>query len=296
MALVAPARAVKPEDIRPFLEFGRMQGWQIKYETDIAERGFFAGDDAHRTSVLQQVLDDPQIDAIWVVRGGHGVSRIWPNLNWKGFQQHPKWIIGFSDATPLLWGAAYQGVVAIHGPVATQVPNKVHPDALDRLLCLLHGKSLPPLRWARLPWYAWRRGTAEGHLLGGNLSLLSTLAGTNLDYHHFDKPALLFGEEVGEYCYRLDRLLWHLRNAGWLRKAQGLIIGALSDLLDDEDRPFGQSLKEIVETVGADAAGPLVMGLPAGHILENSPLPVGPRAHLIVEEARATLTFEQAGA
>ena len=293
IALVAPARGVKLRDLQPFLDFCSQQGWEAIYESEALSGGdgFFAGQDKDRRKVLQEFLDDERIGAIWVARGGHGVSRVWPEIDWKGFRRYPKWIIGFSDATPLLWGAVYQGVVAVHGPVAVQMPHRVHPEALSRLLGLLQGEGMPPLSWEWRPWYAWREGRAQGHLLGGNLSLLATMAGTSLDYRYLDRPALLFIEEVGEYYYRLDRLFWHLRNAGWFERSQGIIIGALSNLMDDEDLAFSKSLREIVEDVTQKHPGPVAMGLPAGHVAENNPLPVGAWASLIVQQGQALLTI-----
>jgi len=292
IALAAPARSVSLKDLQPFMEFCHSQQWEVVYESPFEGEGFFAGPDEHRKNILQQYLDDERVGAIWIARGGHGVSRIWPELKWEGFRRYPKWIVGFSDATPLLWGAVYQGVVAVHGPVAAQIPHRVHPEALHRLIGLLRREEIASLRWQRRPWYAWQKGTAQGHLLGGNLSLLATLAGTSLDYRHFAKSSLLFAEEVGEYYYRLDRLLWHLRNAGWFARAQGVIVGALSDLRDDEDAPFSRTLKEMVEDAVKKHPGPVAMGLPIGHVAENNPFPVGAWARLIVREEEAILIPE----
>jgi len=296
IALVAPSRQVLPAELEPFFQFCKAQRWQLVFEPAnlYASDGFFAGTDAHRRKILQEFLDDSRIEAIWIVRGGHGSSRIWPALRWEGFRRYPKWVIGFSDATPLLWGAVFQGVVALHGPVAVQVPHRLTKAALERLINLLQGKDLLPLRWRRQPWHAWQKGTAEGYLLGGNLSLLSTLVGTPLDYHYFKKPALLFWEEVGEYSYRLDRLLWHLRNAGWLHQSRGLLIGAHSALSDDEARPFSRTLREMVGDLTKDFEGPVAMGVPAGHVAENYPLPLGASSCFTVEEGEALLSFLRA--
>ncbi len=93
-------------------------------------------------------------------------------------------------------GAVFAGVVALHGPVAVQVPHRLTKAAPGSVwMASLRGEDPLPLRWRRQPWHAWQKGTAEGYLLGGNLSLLSTLVGTSLDYRHFGRPALLFWEE-----------------------------------------------------------------------------------------------------
>jgi len=294
IALVAPARRVAPEEIQPFLDFCQTQGWKVIYDNQnlFIQDGFFAGSDTHRLRTLQAALDDDRIAAVWMARGGHGVSRIWPQLSWAGFQKAPKWLIGFSDGTPLLWGAAYAGVVALHAPVAAYIPHRTNVESINRLLGFLRGETFSPLRWARRSWYAWQAGQAQGHLLGGNLSLLTTLTGTDLDYQRFVQPSLLFWEEVGEYYYRLDRLTWHLRNAAWLSKAQGIAVGHLSNLLDDQELPFSRTPKEILREATATCLGPVAMGLPVGHVAENFPLPVGAWSTLRVTEVEATLTFE----
>ncbi len=295
VALVAPARRVQPADLQPFMEFVRRQGWSLVFQPEAlyAQDGFFAGSDKHRLDRLQAALDDPDLGAIWLARGGHGLSRLWPKLRWDRFVSHPKWIIGFSDGTPLLWAAARQGVVALHAPVAAYIPHRTAPEALNRLLRLLRGEPLPPILWRRQPWYAWQIGQAQGRLWGGNLSLLATLAGTPLDFSHDKNAALLFFEEVGEYAYRLDRLLWHLHNTGWFDQAAAVLVGTLSALLDDQDLPFSRTPKEMILDVLQACPKPFAMGLPSGHVAENYPLPIGATADFVVEARQAILTIQR---
>lgn len=291
VALVAASRRVTPAEMRPFIEFARLQGWRLLYEESAlyASEGILAGSDDGRLQVLQAALDAPDVRAIWFVRGGHGSSRIWPRLHWEGFQKYPKWLIGFSDVTPFLWGAVWAGVVALHAPVAALVPHRTHIEAVNQLLAFLRGDiSLYRLSWKRKPDYAWRPGQATGTLLGGNLTLLQTLCGTSWDFLRYPQPVLLFWEEVGEYYYRLDRMSWHLRNAGWYEKAQGLMIGGLSFMREDEDLPFGRSPAQIVAE-STTPLTPLAMGLPVGHTFINWPMPVGASARLLVTTDEAHL-------
>ncbi|MCS6789699.1 MAG: LD-carboxypeptidase [Bacteroidia bacterium] len=291
--LVASSRRVEPAELRPFLEFARIQNWKIEYDpnTLYAKEGLLAGSDTQRLSVLQQALDDPKAKAIWFARGGYGSSRIWPLLSWEGFRAHPKWLIGFSDTTPFLWGAAKIGVVALHAPVAAYIPYRTSIQAVNQLLALLRGEeNYYTLTWSYRPWLAWRVGKAEGKLLGGNLTLLQSLCGTTLDLKLWREPILLFWEEVGEYFYRLDRMSWHLRNAGWYDQSTGVMIGSLTLMREDEDFPFGRSADAIVrESVGKNI--PLVMGMPIGHTQENYPVPVGAWAELEVREEGARLSL-----
>lgn len=295
IALVAASRRVSPAEIRPFLHFSHLQGWRVEYDaaTLYASEGLLAGPDEQRLRILQQALDDPTLKAIWFARGGHGSSRIWPRLEWTGFQKHPKWLIGFSDVTPFLWGAVQAGVVALHAPVAAYTPQKTHVEAINQLLSLLREKeSLYRLSWERKAWYAWREGSAQGLLLGGNLTLLQSLCGTRLDLARWPLSPLLFWEEVGEYYYRLDRMAWHLHNAGWYQKCQAVLIGELTFLRDDEDLPFGKSAAEIVAE-SIDCPGPVAMGLPVGHGFRNWPVPLGSHTTLQVTENRAVLQIRR---
>lgn len=296
LALVAPARYVSQPDIAPFLDFAGQQGWKILYDDGLfARSGMLAGTDEHRQRQLQNALDDPAIHAIWCARGGYGVSRIWMQLSWEGFRRYPKWLIGFSDITPLLWAAAKADVVALHAPVAAHIPHKVSPETIGLLLHILTAEKFDyTLSWQRQPWYAWRPGTAFGPLLGGNLTLLQTLCGTDLDIRHWEGQPILFWEEVGEYLYRADRASWHLHNAGWYGKISGLLVGGLTLMQDSEDDPFGQLIqRDILRSTSADL--PLAMGLRLGHTRENLPVPVGPWAYLRVDDETARLRFWRSG-
>ncbi|MCS6896101.1 MAG: LD-carboxypeptidase [Bacteroidia bacterium] len=292
IALIAPARWVETEALHPFIEFVQQQGWYPVYTEGLSAReGVLAGDDRHRLAFLQKALNDPTIAAVWFVRGGYGTSRLWRYLSWELFKRYPKWLIGFSDITPLLWGAAKVGIVSLHAPVAVQVPHRVSADTLGYLLKILTSERFEvTLSWSWQPWYAWRAGSALGKLLGGNLSLLETLCGTSLDIKGWDEQSILFWEEVGEYNYRIDRLSWHLNNAGWYDRAEALLIGGVTGIQDDEDAPFGRTLREIVwESTPSHL--PIAMGLPIGHVARNLPLPVGAQASLIIEEKQAQLRF-----
>ncbi|MCX8111870.1 MAG: LD-carboxypeptidase [Bacteroidia bacterium] len=292
IVLVAPSRQVYPADIRPFMEFTENQGWKVRYEAGLfAREGALAGTAAHRLVQLQAALDNPEVRAIWFVRGGHGVSHLWRRLSWEGLQRYPKWLIGFSDITPLLWGAARAGIVAIHGPVAAHIPHRVSPKALELLLQLLQSEELDcTLTWQRRPWDAWRVGTAFGPLLGGNLSLLQTLCGTPLDLKEWESRPILFWEETSEYYYKLDRMSWHLHNAGWYHKAAALVIGGLTAMSDDEEEEYSLSPQQIASDSTGSLA-PIASGFPVGHQETNFPIPIGAWAHLLIQESVGKLRF-----
>ncbi|MCS7188763.1 MAG: LD-carboxypeptidase [Bacteroidia bacterium] len=282
---------VSPQEMEPFFAFARLQGWKVVYEEKnlYASDGLLAGSDSHRKALLQEALDDPAIRAIWFARGGHGSSRIWTTVDWSGLQRYPKWLIGFSDVTPLLWRAVTEGIVSLHAPLAVHIPHKIRAEALQELLKVLRGESeIVTIKWARKPWYAWRVGHTKGMLLGGNLSLLQTLCGTSLDLKNFPGNPILFWEEVGEYSYQIDRMSWHLRNGGWYGKIAGLLVGAITLTQEKEETPFGKPFSQIVEE-STSCDFPLAMGLPVGHAKDNWPLLVGSSAELMVEASQAIL-------
>lgn len=272
VAVVAPAGPV-PRD--RFEEGARILAarYQLVHDERIfAKSGFLAGSDDERLAELTGALEDPSLKAVFCARGGYGLLRILPRLEAAGFLRAPKPIVGFSDVTALHAWAARAGVVSIHGPVVTQLGDLEDEDAQALIELLESPLPPPPLENLRtlVP------GNAEGVLLGGNLELISRLAGTpwqlNLD------GAILLLEEVGEQPYRIDRALTQLRLAGALEGVRGVVIGDLEKC----EQPTAEAV--IVERLGKV---PIVAGAPVGHGQRNRALPLGVRAKI----EGATLSF-----
>lgn len=242
----------------------------------------FAGTDVQRLADFQQALDDPAIKAIWCSRGGYGTIRIINQLNFDLFLRHPKWIIGFSDITIL---HAYLNnilqIKSLHAIMPLNLDND--KKSLTTLIDTLTNK---------MPTYKIeshilnQQGVATGQLWGGNLSILYSLRGTNLDFEPEGK--ILFIEDVGENLHHLDRMMHNFKMGGKLSALRGIIVGGMTDITD-KDTPFGKSAYEIVLEAVQPYNYPVCFNFPAGHIYNNYALVLGKNIELNVSENNVTL-------
>lgn len=230
----------------------------------------FAGNDADRASDMQNAMDDPEVKAIFFTRGGYGSFRTLVQLNWSLFFDHPKWMVGFSDITVFHSYLSGRGMCSIHGVMpAFFLDNEVRTDSLNRMLDVLKGKTNEyQLQADRFN----RTGKSQGVLVGGNLSVLSSLRGTPLD-QSFDGK-VLFIEDILEYDYHIDRMMMNLLYGGAFSNLAGLIVGYFSDTKTGST-PFGLSALEIIREAVTGFDFPVVYGFPAGHELPNYPLIMG---------------------
>ncbi len=256
---------------------------QLGFEVELASNarqshGLFAGQDHERLESFYRLADDPSIKAIFFTRGGWGLNRLLPRLDWQRIGRYPRAYLGYSDLTPLLNGLVTRlGLVAFHGPmVAADLARGLTEAERASLLANLAGDF--PQSYAV---QACEHGEpVEGRLLGGCLSLLVSLLGTPWEIELDD--ALLFIEDLNEPPYRLDRMLTHLRLSGTLTKIKALIVGHLHGEGGQEPTAMdGQVTLEMVLTALAnDFPWPLAKGLKAGHACPSLTLPLGLNARL----------------
>lgn len=255
------------------LEIWRSRGYQIQLGSHWDSReGYLAGTDSQRRQDLLEAWENPDCKAIVCARGGYGSTRLLEHWQWNFSDvSSPKWIIGFSDITGLLWSLAREGISSLHAPVLTTLASE--PDwSIQRLFDYLEGCPLPSLKG-----HGWGRGQATGTLLPANLSVATHLLGTPL------QPSLegviLALEDVGEAPYRLDRFLTQWRLMGAFKGVKGIALGRFSQC---EVSPG--SLSWTVDQVLRDRLGdlgiPVVSDLPFGHDGENAALPVGTQVSL----------------
>lgn len=278
VALVAPAGPLADRAVDRAAERIVEAGWvPVIGKHARGRRGFLSGSDAERVEDLNTALDSPDIDAIWCLRGGYGTIRILDRIRWTGLKQRPRPLIGFSDNTALHMAARHVGVVTFHGPhPAVEELTPFSADLLRRLVTEpepMGELPFPPGQSARtvVP------GTAEGPLIGGNLSVLAALAGTT---HALDAAgAILFLEEIGEPAYRVDRLFTQLRMSGAFDGVAGVAVGAFSESPDEGEDGL-PSITEILLDRLDGLAIPVATGFPFGHIPDTWTLPVGATARL----------------
>lgn len=245
----------------------------------------YAGSDQLRAEDFQVMLDDDSVKAIFAARGGYGCVRMIDQVDFTNFVAKPKWIVGFSDITVIHSHIhALYGIPTIHGQMPITIPDATKASLISLQDTLFGKKAL----------YEYESeseqvvGETQGALIGGNLALLVNLLGSISDMNYDGK--ILFIEDVGEFYYSVDRMLWTLKRAGKLSKLKGLIIGGFTNLKDNKI-PFGMSMVELVKEIAGEYGYPIAFDFPAGHIDNNYALILGKDVSLKVEKHKVVLTY-----
>jgi muramoyltetrapeptide carboxypeptidase len=235
------------------------------------------------------MIEDKSVKAILCARGGYGSIRLLDHLNFRKLQQNPKWVVGYSDITVfhgLLNG--WYGIETIHGPMPFNFPaDGSSNESLESLVNVLMGES-PTYHISPNPLN--KEGRAEGHLIGGNLSILYSLSGTDADINPQGK--ILFIEDLDEYLYHIDRMMMNLKHSGKLKNIAGLIVGGMTEMKDNQT-PFGSTAHEIIANAMSEYDIPVCFDFPAGHVERNLSLIMGRRVKLDVNAERVTVSFEK---
>lgn len=287
IAIVSPAKKL-PGDINSAIAVLEQWGLEVVLgESVYASHYQFAGSDAQRAKDLQTFLDDPEISAIIASRGGYGTIRIIDELDFTKFNQHPKWVIGFSDITILLSHLlAKLNTQSIHGQMPKTFDD-ASPESLESLRKALFGEFLS---YEYQNEFKNREGNAEGILIGGNLTLLVATEGSLSAVDYTDK--ILFLEDVGEQEYAIDRMMRTLKRSGKLSGLRGLIVGAFNSI-KQEDIPFGLSPEQLIMEIVEEYDYPVCFNFPVGHIDDNRTMIIGREVALSVKEKGAGLRFKK---
>jgi muramoyltetrapeptide carboxypeptidase len=288
IGIIAPSRKISEEALQPAI--GLFQSWGLKVKLGrnlFAENNQFAGTDEQRRQDLQEMLDDPQVNAIICARGGYGTIRIMEGLKLDGLKLFPKWIIGYSDITVLhSYFSDRLNFPTIHAIMPVNYSIEKGETA--------SWKNLKSLLFGELPIYDIgphsfnRVGKAKGRVIGGNLSVLYSMTATPYDID--TTGCILFIEDLDEYLYHIDRMMMNLKLSGKLDKLAGLIVGGMSDMRDNTI-PFGKDALEIIDSYTRNSNYPVIFNFPAGHIEENYPLILGKEAEIIVDRERAIVRY-----
>jgi len=278
VALIAPGGPLKGEDdLQRAEDNARALGWEPRRGSHVlACDGYLAGNDGDRLADLNAALTDDDVDAVWCVRGGYGAMRILNNVDYAALRRRPKPLIGYSDVTALHAAIATRcEVVSYHGPTARAELTPFAKTSLERAL---HGEESCG---AAITASMLHPGRARGRLVGGNLALLSALAGTPYEPNYHD--AILIVEDVNEAAYRIDRMLTQLRLAGRLARCRGIVFGQFTDIptaaSDGSTRTLDDVLREVVSALEV----PSIAGAPIGHVADQWTVPLGAIAELDAE-------------
>jgi muramoyltetrapeptide carboxypeptidase len=285
VALIAPAGPLqKPEDLPNAQENARTLGWEPIVGAHATERlGYLAGHDRDRLNDINRALRDPKIDGIWCLRGGYGLMRIIESVDYEALSRMPKVIIGFSDVTAL--HAAIQQrcrLVTFHGPHARETLTSFSRDSFERAVNRqVDSCGAAPLSREINP------GTATGRLVGGNLSVLSSLAGTPFAPDYTDSILIL--EDINEPVYRVDRMLTQLKLTGTLAGCRAIAFGDCTRCPEDAGGG-GRSLDEVLGELAHSLGIPCLAGIPVGHIPDQWTIPMGAIATLDTRTRSLTVT------
>jgi muramoyltetrapeptide carboxypeptidase len=236
----------------------------------------FAGTDEERAVDLQNAINDTKCKSIFCFRGGYGTVRILEKVDFTPLLTQPKWVVGYSDVTALHNMLNNLGLASLHSTMPVNFSTNTS-EALLSLKNALFGNSnqytfdTHPLN---------KFGEAKGELIGGNLSMLLSLSGTKYDIDTRGKILVL--EDLDEYLYHIDRMLWNLKLGGKLANLQGIIIGGFTDM-HDNTVPFGMDAYQIISEAVKEYTFPVCFNFPFGHIDDNRALILGKESFLLVE-------------
>lgn len=255
----------------------RSRGYRLELDPALGEQwGYLAGTDQQRRDQLRRAWTDPDCKGILCARGGYGGARLLEDWNWGGLgrspqskaltQVQPKWLVGFSDITSLLWSLYAEGISGVHAPLLTTL--SAEPDAsVQRLFDWVERHEFQPLHGT-----AWASGQASGPLLPANLTVATHILGTA---HQPSLHGVIVAfEDISEAPYRIDRMLTQWRLCGALRQVSGIAVGRFSQCEPPQSGP-SFSVEEVLRDRLCDLDIPVVGDLPFGHDGDNAALPVG---------------------
>lgn len=295
VAIVAPSGKIFPDEIQYSIE--KLKQWNLNpvFGQNLYQEYYegyqYAGTQKQRLSDFQKALDDPTIKAIWCARGGYGAVHLIDDLNFENFIQQPKWIVGYSDSTVFHNHLNNLGIATLHAVTLKKLNVDYHDLTFDTLRDTLFGK-IPTYEWDTQPYN--QLGTAEGILVGGNLSIIYSLCGTNSQIN--EENPILFIEDWNENWYHLDRMMMNVKRTGLLEKLKGLLVGSFTRMdVESENpeyyNPFDPVSLALIHKFMKEYEIPISYCFPAGHIGENRALIMGNKVKLTVSQDNSTLEF-----
>lgn len=286
VAIVCTARKFFPEEAKPAIDLLESWGLKVKLGKTIGlDSCQLGGTDIERAADFQEQLDNDNIKAIWCARGGYGTVRIIDMIDFSKFKKHPKWVMGFSDVTVLHSHINTLNVATLHSIMPFTVPKapeEVKETFKNALFGVKNSYVIPSKSYDK-------KGIAKGELVGGNLSIIYSLLGTKSSIETKDK--ILFIEDLDEYLYHIDRMLYNLKRNDYFKNVKGIIVGSMRDM-HDNDIPFGQNEVQIISEIAKDLNVPIAFEFCAGHQKDNRTLILGSQVLFEVNDTEIKLTFE----
>lgn len=271
IGIIAPARSVIESEVSDFISFIKAAGYKIKYGAHLfGKLNQYSGSVEERLTDLHSMISDPDVKAIFATRGGYGSAQLLPGLDMNLICNNPKWLIGFSDLTAI-HSELNKSMETMHAVMPYSLAMETPQDEMsfEKVIRALRGDKLA----YSVPDHPMNfYGEASGMLVGGNLSVLYSLAGTHYEPDYEGK--ILFLEDLDEYLYHIDRMILNFELRDIFSRISGLIIGDFPDM-HDNIIPFGKNAMEIIAERAHKYKIPTIFGFPAGHKKSNFTLIFG---------------------
>lgn len=282
--ILCTARSAQKDSLQPAIKALEQQGLSVICGDTIGKIEHQQGGSIQqRVDDFNNALSNPDVKAIWIARGGYGTIQILDLIDFNVLLKYPKWIIGYSDITLIHSKIINLGLESIHGLMPMEWTNKSLANQSSFIEVLFNPvvKMMVPNDRGIKPQ------EIQGTLIGGNLSILYSLLGSD----DFPKThnSILFIEEIDEYLYHFERMLYSLHRAGVLSQLKAIVVGGLTSM-NDHDIPFGKTAIQIIEERTAQYSYPVIYNIPAGHVENNQSLIMGRIMNISIEESRITLT------
>jgi len=286
IGIISTARNITIEELSPAIK--TLESWGLKVVLGInlfQEDDQFSGTVEQRNSDLQGMIDDNSIKAILCARGGYGTVQIIDSIDFTNLKKNSKWVVGYSDVTVLHSHLNNLGFASLHAtmPINFESNTKKSWSSLKNSLF----GNLNRIECKHHPFNKF--GKIEGDIVGGNLSILYSLLGSQSNIDTTDK--ILFIEDLDEYLYHIDRMMMNLKRNRMLGKLKGLIVGGMSDM-NDNSIPFGKTAEQIILEYTKDYDFPISFGFPAGHLADNRCIKLGINSVLEISKNGVSLSQE----
>ena len=284
IGVISTARKITIEELSPAIK--TIESWGLKVVFGInlfKEEDQFSGTVEQRTADLQGMIDDNSIKAILCARGGYGTVQIIDSIDFNNLKKNSKWIVGYSDVTVLHSHLNNLGIASLHATMPINFKSNTK-ESLSSLKKYLFG-NLNSIECKAHPFNKF--GKIAGDIVGGNLSILYSLLGSQSDIDTTSK--ILFIEDLDEYLYHIDRMMMNLKRNGMLGKLKGLIVGGMSDM-NDNSIPFGKTAEQIILEYTKNYDFPICFGFPAGHLSDNRCVRLGINSVLEISKNGVSLS------
>ncbi|MGY8987500.1 MAG: S66 peptidase family protein [Flavobacteriales bacterium] len=283
VSIISTARKITIQELIPSIKILQSWGLEVVFgENLFKENNQFSGTKKQRVEDLQNAINDNSISAILCARGGYGTVQIIDDINFSNLKKNPKWIIGYSDVTVLHSHLHNFGIATLHASMPIDFVKNTEESLNSLKNILFKGENTIEYNSQKIN----NIGNVNSEIVGGNLSILYSLIGSDSDINTNGK--ILFIEDLDEYLYHIDRMMINLKRNGKFENLAALIVGGMSDMNDNEIS-FGKSVIEIISECVAEYNYPVCFNFPVGHLDDNRTIILGQQSELIISEKTISL-------